>query len=92
MLTFRTFKYKRHLPASLQLIMPTVYICTRQLNRRRISAKAENFNHWRGRRAKDAGFYAPNYVIFETHTVGSDDNGGTAELRDGSRIICRLGV
>lgn len=53
----------------------------------RISAKAENFDHWRGARANDTEFYAPNYVIFETHTVGPGDSGGTAELRDGSRVI-----
>lgn len=52
-----------------------------------IKGKAENFAHWSGERDPAADFYAPNYVIFETHTVAPGDSGSTQELRDGSRVI-----
>lgn len=54
----------------------------------RFTAKAADFSHWSRRpRPVDGRRCAPNYVIFESHTVAPGDSGGVQELFDGSRVI-----
>ncbi|MDB5986339.1 MAG: hypothetical protein JWR16_1392 [Nevskia sp.] len=52
----------------------------------RVTAKAADFSHWNGGiRNPSAKRYAPNYVIFEAHTVAPGDSGGVQENLDGSK-------
>jgi hypothetical protein len=51
----------------------------------RVTGKAADFTHWRSARSSSAESYAPNYVIFEAHTVSPGDSGGIEENTDGSK-------
>jgi hypothetical protein len=52
----------------------------------RLTGKAADFSHWNGGvRNPSAQRYAPNYVIFEAHTVTPGDSGSVQENLDGSK-------
>jgi hypothetical protein len=51
----------------------------------RLTGKAADVSHWKGARNPSAKRYAPNYVIFEAHTVAPGDSGGVQENIDGSK-------
>lgn len=52
----------------------------------RLTGKAADFSHWYGgARNPTAERYAPNYVIFEAHTVAPGDSGEMRENLDGSK-------
>ncbi len=56
-------------------------------NSYRLSGKCADHSHWQGTRNPGAAVYAPNYVIFETHSVAPGDSGTVQELFDGSRVV-----
>jgi hypothetical protein len=51
----------------------------------RLTGRAADVSHWRGARNPSARRYAPNYVIFEAHTVAPGDSGSVRENADGSK-------
>jgi hypothetical protein len=51
----------------------------------RLSGKAADVSHWNGPRNPLAMRLAPNYVIFEAHTVAPGDSGSVRENIDGTK-------
>jgi hypothetical protein len=51
----------------------------------RLTGKAADVSHWKGPRNRSARRLAPNYVIFEAHTVAPGDSGGVRENIDGTK-------
>lgn len=53
----------------------------------RIRGRLADHSHWRGGAGRAGGPKAPQYLIFEAHTVYAGDSGSLAELGPGGRVV-----
>lgn len=56
----------------------------------RVSGRVADHRHWRDGSARATGPLAPQYVVFEAHTVYAGDTGSLMELAPGGRAVTGL--